>query len=463
MPSYSDKRIHATVSELKLKFLRTFNVVAEDDVEWLLFTFAPGRVNFFGEHVDYMGGYVCPAALKEGCHILVGRVRHLCDGKLRFATEDDECFVLDRLGQAKHDKNWRTFVRGAATLALNDLGMPIDAPELQGFCAISKGTLPMGSGMSASASFDVALLNAITTVATRRYRGKCYVPGTRFPILPPCSREERIKLTKQAHRIETEFCGVNVGIMDQFSAIHATEGSFMALDCDSLTFESHPLSYLLGDSACFLLINSMIRHELTGSTAGGYNTLRSDAEGAQAVVKKHKMNNAAFTFRDLARNPKKFTKEDPVAFVESCRPHFTPGQYDRGIFNIAEQIRTLQFIELCRPECPLSQEERFRKAGELLNATHQGQRDLLKISTEELNFIHRAINLEEGVSGGRLMGGGFGGCILLLLKKNAVESVVKNVQEKFKSRFGLVCDVYPVVLGDGAFVASLWQGVKGKL
>ncbi|RNE95971.1 putative galactokinase [Trypanosoma conorhini] len=463
MASYSDERIRATISELKPKFLKAFNVASEGDVEWLLFTFAPGRVNFFGEHVDYMGGYVCPAALTEGCHILVGRVRHLRDGKLRFATAEGAHFALDRLGQATHDKTWTTFIRGAATLSLNHIGMPIDAPELQGFCAISKGTLTMGSGMSASASFGVALLNAITTVATRRYRSMRYVPGSPFPILPPRGREERITLTKQAHRIETEFCGVNVGIMDQFASIHATRGSFMSLDCDSLTFDSHSLSYLLGDSACFLLINSMVRHELTGATAGGYNTLRTDAEGAQEIVKRRKLNGAAFSFRELARNPKKFTQGDPVAFVETCRPYFTPGQYDRGIFNIAEQLRTIEFIELCKPECPLSQEARFQRAGELLNETHAGQRDLLKISTDELNFIQEAINREDGVSGGRLMGGGFGGCILLLLKRDAVESVVKKVQQGFKAKFGVVCEVYPVVLGDGAFIASLWKGARGKL
>ncbi|KAH9601595.1 Galactokinase galactose-binding domain [Trypanosoma melophagium] len=463
MQSYTKQRVVATISELKPKFLKTFNVDSEDDVQWLLFTFAPGRVNFFGEHVDYMGGYVCPAALKEGCHILVGRVQKYRDGKLRFATADCKCFVLDRLGGVPHDKTWTTFVRGAATLALNHLDMPIDAPQLQGFCAISMGTLPMGSGLSASASFDVALLNAITAVATGRCEQTRHVPGMDYPSLVPASREDLIKLTKQAHRIETEFCGVNVGIMDQFASIHASEGSFMALDCDTLTYTSHSLEHLLGDSACFLLINSMVRHELTGDSADGYNTLRSDAEGAQDVISKKKMDGAPFSFRDLARNPDKFTNGNPVDFVESCKPFLTPGQRDRGVFNIAEQIRTLEFIKLCQPQCPLSQEERFRKAGELLNATHQGQRDLLKISTEELNFIQEKVNEDKDVSGGRLMGGGFGGCILLLLKKDAVDRVTSNVQKEFKEKFGIVCEVYPVTLGDGAFTVSMCEVKKGKL
>ncbi|SCU70585.1 galactokinase-like protein, putative [Trypanosoma equiperdum] len=164
--------------------------------------------------------------------------------------------------------------------------MSLNAPELQEFCAISKGSLPMGSGMSASASYSVALLNATISVATREYNEGLYVSGSTFSILPPRSKEDNIIMTRLAHRIETEFSGVNVGIMDQFASIHAMEGSLLALDCNSLTFESYSLFPLLGDSACFLLINSMIDHELTGATAGGYNTLRSDAEDAREVISK---------------------------------------------------------------------------------------------------------------------------------------------------------------------------------
>uniref|UniRef100_A0A0A9YJ32 Galactokinase n=1 Tax=Lygus hesperus TaxID=30085 RepID=A0A0A9YJ32_LYGHE len=93
-PSYPDSRIRATLAVMKPHFYKTFKT-HEEDVEWLLFTFAPGRVNFYGEHVDYMGGYVCPAGLKEGCHILVGRVKRYSDVKLRFATTRDQYLQID--------------------------------------------------------------------------------------------------------------------------------------------------------------------------------------------------------------------------------------------------------------------------------------------------------------------------------------------------------------------------------
>lgn len=456
--SYPDSRIDATLALMKPKFLEVFKV-EPSEVEWLLFTFAPGRVNFYGEHTDYMGGYVCPGGLREGCHILVGRVAKYKDAKLRFGTTKGQYFELASIEEGSHNKDWATFARGAACIMLNDLKKKLTDPELQGMCLISHGTLPMGSGMSASASYDVALLNAIRSVALATYKAAPQTDPHHYPELHRGSREDKIKLTKQALLIETKYCGVNVGIMDQFSCVHATKGKFMALDCDTLTFENHDIGNITGPDACFLLINSMVKHELTAADHGsGYNAIRADIEGAEAAVSKMKLDGKPFKFCHIARNPEKFTTGDPVQFVAECKTAMTPSQYARGVFNVAEQIRTIEFIKLSEPSCPLSTAERYKRAGELLNATHEGQRDALRISTPELNFIQEAINKEEGVAGGRLMGGGFGGCILLLLKKSAVDRVVKNVQASFRAQFHLTPEAYPVELCDGGFVVSLWPG-----
>lgn len=462
--SYPDSRISATLAEMKPKFLEVFKC-SESEVEWLLFTFAPGRVNFYGEHTDYMGGYVCPGGLREGCHIVVGRVAKYNDAKLRFATTKGQYFELDSVGEGEHNKDWSTFARGASCIMLNDLKMKLGDPALRGMCLMSHGTLPMGSGMSASASYDVALLNAIRTVALGLYKQAPMKAGSgHYPELPKESREERIKLVKQALLIETKYCGVNVGIMDQFSCVFATKGKFMALDCDTLNFNNHEIGNITGPDSCFLLINSMVRHELTAADHGsGYNAIRSDIEGAEAAVSKVKLGGKPFKFCHIARNPKKFTDADPVQWVAECKDAMTPDQYKRGTFNVAEQIRTIEFINLSNPDCPLDQEARYKRAGELLNATHEGQRDILRISTPELNFIQEAINREEGVAGGRLMGGGFGGCILLLLRRNAVDRVVANVQKSFKAKFGMVPEAYSVELCDGGFVSSLWTGENSKL
>lgn len=462
-PSYPESRIDDTLRVMKPAFLKVFKAT-EKEMEWLLFTFAPGRVNFYGEHTDYMGGYVCPAGLREGCHILVGRVPRYGDAKLRFGTTKGQYYELASIDDGQHNKDWTTFARGASSIMLGHLKMSLSDPALQGVCILSHGTLSIGSGMSASASFDVTLLNAIRAAALGLYKTRQPTASCRYPELPKGDRDSKITLTKQALLIETKYCGVNVGIMDQFSCVHATMGKFMALDCDTLQFENHDIENITGPDACFLLINSMVKHELTAADHGsGYNAIRSDIEGAEAAVSKVKLGGRPFKFCHIARNPTKFTTGDPVQFVADCTDAMTPSQAARGIFNVAEQLRTIEFIGLSKPDCPLSPEERYRRAGELLNATHEGQRDVLRISTPELNYIQEAINKEEGVSGGRLMGGGFGGCILLLLKKNAVDRVVAKVQKGFKSVFHLTPEAYPVQLCDGAFVVSLYENLQSSL
>ncbi|RNF10261.1 putative galactokinase-like protein [Trypanosoma conorhini] len=454
--SYTDGRLDSTLGQLRPLFKKAFGVQGECDVEWILFTFAPGRVNFIGEHVDYMGGYVCPAAVGDGCHILVGRVKHFTDDKLRFATTLGEFFELDSLGASQHDKAWTTFIRGAVSIRLAHHGVKLGAAPLKGLCMMILGTLEMGAGMSASASFGIALLNALSTTITGRYKHPRLPPGRRYSVLPRESPHDMIELVKQGRRIETDFCGAQVGIMDQFVSAFAVANKFLVLDCTALTYKLCDITPVTGDDACFLLIDSMLKHDLMGKTAGTYNTVRSDQEHAQEKISKHALGGGSFTFTELVRDPTKYASDgNAVRFMKSCQKHLSRREFDRAYYNVTEQIRTREFIALTDTSTGLSHEERFREAGRILNETHEGLKTLLKVSTEELDFIHEIINKNSDVAGGRMMGGGFGGCIILLLKKRAVDEVVREVREKFKARFGVVNKVYPVVMGDGAFVVSL--------
>ncbi|EKF31667.1 galactokinase-like protein, putative [Trypanosoma cruzi marinkellei] len=454
--SYTDERLDKTLRQLKPLFMKAFSAHDDSDVEWILFAFAPGRVNFIGEHVDYMGGYVCPAAVGDGCHILVGRVKHITDPKLRFSTTRGEYFELGHLGEKDHNKAWTTFIRGAASIRLSHHGVNLGAEPLKGICMMILGTLEMGAGMSASASFGVALLNALSTTITGRYKNPQLTPGRRYAILPREPHDDMIELVKQGRRIETEFCGVQVGIMDQFASAFSVSNKFMVLDCTALTHKLCDITPVTGNDACFLLIDSMIKHDLLGATSGTYNTVRSDQEQAQEKISKQILGGKPFTFTELVRDPHKYTATgDAVQFIKSCQKQLTRGEFERGYYNVTEQIRTRDFIALTDASTGLTHEERFREAGRILNEAHEGMKTLMKITTAELDFIHETINQEPGVAGGRMMGGGFGGCIILLLKKNIVDGVVCRVREKFKARFGVENKVYPVVMGDGAFVVSL--------
>lgn len=124
-----------------------------------------------------MGGYVCPGGLREGCHILVGRVRKYGDVKLRFGTTKGEYFELSSIEDGVHNKDWSTFARGASIIMLGYLNKELCDPAFRGVCILSHGTLPMGSGMSASASYGVALLNAIHTVGSGSYRRFSFKPS----------------------------------------------------------------------------------------------------------------------------------------------------------------------------------------------------------------------------------------------------------------------------------------------
>ncbi|KPI90238.1 galactokinase-like protein [Leptomonas seymouri] len=465
--SYSDKRLDSTIGELEQVFRKEFEVKNNADVEWLLFSFAPGRINLIGEHVDYMGGWVCPAAVQEGTHILVGRVKHLVKEKpkLRFyATYNKEHYDMDSIGGSKHNKAWTTFVRGAVTLRLQRLGVGIDHPSLRGVCMVVHGTLAMGAGMSASAALGVALIHSVNALVTKSYERCPLSKGRRFAVMPALPQRDLVELAKEARRIETEYCGVNVGIMDQFISALAETDKFMFLDCKKLTFESIELTPLLNNGEyCWMLIDSMIKHDLLGGTAATYNAVRSDQENAQKKIGKHRFPGKPYSFSRMVRNPSEYNFDGNVEkFMEEFKSIMTPGEFERGSYQLMEQLRTLEFRKINDPKLPLSHKERVKAAGKILNDGHAGMRDLMKITTPELDFIQELINQDKDVAGGRLMGGGFGGCIILLLRSNAQERVKAHVRKQFKARFKVENTCYSVErAGCGAFVVSLEQKNKG--
>lgn len=460
--SYPDERLDSTIGELEPIFRKEFKVESDADVEWLLFTFSPGRVNLIGEHVDYMDGWTCPAAVLEGTHILVGRVKHFTkekQPKLRlYATYTKEHFDMDRLGGSAHDKTWTTFVRGAVTMRLQRLGVGLDDPSLQGVCMVVHGTLAMGAGMSASAAFGVALIHAVNAVVTKSYKSCRVTQGRRYAVVPAMPLSDLVELAKEARRIETDYCGVNVGIMDQFISAMAEADKFMFLDCKNFTFESVDMTPLLGHGEySFMLIDSMIKHDLLGGTAQVYNAVRSDQENSQKKIGERRYPGKPYSFAMMVRDPKAYDFDgDAEKFMAEFKSVMTPGEFERGTYQIMEQLRTLQFRKINDAATPLTQAERIKQAGAILNAGHVGMRDLMKITTPELDYIQELINEDKDVAGGRMMGGGFGGCIILLLRSSAEDRVLANVREKFKARFKVENTCYKVHrAGCGGFVVSL--------
>lgn len=198
------------------------------------------------------------------------------------------------------------------------------------------GTLTMGAGMSASAAFGIALLLSINSILQRDYISPHRNPDRKYNILPRIATKELIEVAKQGRKIETDYCGVNVGIMDQFVSALTEADKFLFLDCTNLTFETLSLEPLLGDEYCWMLIDSMIKHDLMGDTGKFYNAVRSDQENGEKKISAQKCNNKPFTYSQLVRDPKQYVSHgDAMKFMEDCKDILTMGEYDRGTYQVA--------------------------------------------------------------------------------------------------------------------------------
>ncbi|CAD2216760.1 galactokinase [Angomonas deanei] len=461
--SFTDEQLKGKIDALAPVFKEKFNVADESDVEWLLFSFAPGRINLIGEHVDYMGGWVCPAALVNGTYILVGRVKHLKKeqpAKLRFySSQYREYFELSDTGPGAGKRvEWTNYVRGAVTLRLNYLGISIDHRTLRGVCMLIHGDVPMGAGLGTSASFGVALINALSAVVIEDYKRDSLLGTKRkYKVLPRLPQKERVMVAKQAQAVEELYCGVKVGIMGQFSAAMSDRDSFMILDCSSLTYQTYPFGPLVGNDHCFLIIDSHVRHDLLGKTKEVFNAVRSDQENAQKKISANLCKGEVFTLTDLVRSPYNYTTDGNVTqFLRQCKFFLTESEFLRSLYQVEEQRRTIEFRKVVLAD-HLSLNEKVKAIGALLNSSHTGMRDLLKVTIPQIDYIQRAITVQpDDVAGAKMMGGGFGGCVLALVRKGSVERVTENMRSAYKKQFGTSCDIYPMEKsGCGMFIAAL--------
>ncbi len=360
---------------------------------WL--SLAPGRINLLGEHVDYLGGRVLPAAIDRGVSIAAapggpGLVVHAAD----FAESHE--FTQAGLEGAK-PAGWRAYLWGALR-EVAKLGV-----AWQGGSWLVAGDLPRGAGLSSSAALEVATANLLLAMAGRTLE----------------SRE----LARLARRVENLHVGTQCGIMDQFASIHGRAGHFMILDCASLEVE-HVAAALHG--ADWILLNSMVKHELGDE----YNSIRAELEQAE---------------RKIAKGP--LVRLAPEE-VDRARDRLTPSEYLRAAYAAGEAARTAHFIAALRRGDATA-------AGKLLVATHEGLSRNLRVSTPEIDGLIEIAAKTPGWHGGRMMGGGFGGCTLNLVVSALRDEFLAGVKAGFQQRFGIATEDYPVRLADGASARRL--------
>lgn len=358
---------------------------------------APGRINLIGEHTDYNGGFVFPGAVQQG---MMAEVKPNGTRTIRAYSIDlkdyDEFSLDDPAGpKASHFR----YVYGVAK-EMEKLGV-----KVEGFDTAFAGDVPLGAGMSSSAALESCFAYAINDLFGQ-------------------NKVSTMNMAKAGQATEHNYLGLNCGIMDQFASVHGKAGQLMRLDCQSGEFEYfpwEPKGYRL------VLINSCVKHELAGSP---YNDRRKSCENVVAAINA-KFGTKAETLRDC-------TWEQIEAVKATC----SEVDIRRAIFVMGEKDRVLAV-------CDALQHGDYETVGQKMYETHNGLSKDYEVSCEELDFLNE-VAFDCGVTGSRIMGGGFGGCTINLVKNELYDLFTQTAVEKFEAKYGKKPIVIPVVIGDGA-------------
>ena len=382
--------------EAEALFTQLFGGQAED-----LFT-AAGRINVIGEHVDYCGGKVFPAALNLNCGVY-GRKNG--ENVIRVAASDFKEVItldIDKLDSYKGLK-WGNYQAGVAYY-LQESGTPIVGCDLLYDC-----TVPFGSGLSSSAAMEVS-----TAVALSEYAGVKY---------------NKIDLALISQKAENKYAGVNCGIMDQSASAMGKKDHAILLDCSTLEYEYVPL--LLGDY-CLVVANCNKPHNLVESK---YNVRRHEVETALKAIQKVKPEVACLA----ELTPKEFNEVKYVlSGVVSKRAEHVVMECKR-VQDAVEALKAGDLVEL----------------GRLLNESHYSLRDLYEVTGRELDTLSALARKETGCLGSRMIGAGFGGCTISIVKKSAVEGFIRRVGKAYFDAIGYRASFYETSIEDGITVQKL--------
>jgi galactokinase len=349
---------------------------------------APGRVNLIGEHTDYAGGFVMPAAIDFGTLASVAPRR---DGRIEIWSEnfaEGVSYSAEELPQSRQ-KHWSDYPLGVLW-SLRESGI-----EISPFSMALQGDVPLGAGLSSSASIEVATALALLSLA-----------GAELP------REEVAKLCQRAENV---YVGASCGIMDQFIACNGARDHALLLDCRSLEFRLAPIPHHVN----LIIANTMVKHSIAG---GEYGTRRAEVEEGTAILRLHRPEIELLrdaTPEDLAQ----WGPEMPENVLRRCRHVIT------------ENLRTVAAAEAL-------ESGDLKQLGDLMAAAHASYRDDFEASCPEADIMVEAANRLPGLIGARLTGGGFGGCTVNLVEADRTDEFVERLHRDYKAATGLDPDIY---------------------
>ena len=356
-----------------------------------------GRINLIGEHTDYNGGYVFPGAIDKG---IMAEIRLNGTDKVRaFSLDYDEYAEFGLNAEDKPEKQWARYIFGVCRETIKRGG------KVAGFDTVFAGDVPLGAGLSSSAALESTFAFAINELNANGI--------------------DKFELAKIGQSTEHNYCGVKCGIMDQFASCFGKAGNLIRLNCKTLEYKYFPFD---PEAAGYklVLIDSCVKHELASSA---YNKRRESCENAAAAIRKN--------------HPEvEFLSDAKRVWLEEVRAEIPEEDFLRAEYVIGEVQRVLDV-------CDALERNDYETAGEMMYQTHFGMSKLYEVSCEELDFLNKLARKMD-VSGSRVMGGGFGGCTINLVKKELYEPFIEAAVGQFTMRFGHAPKIYPVVISDGA-------------
>lgn len=355
---------------------------------------SPGRINLIGEHTDYNGGSVLPGAIDKAMYCVIKP--NGTDNQVRAYAMDlseSEEFNFDQLPQ----KSWAKYIFGVCKEMIKRGAAP------KGFDCVFAGDVPLGAGMSSSAALESCFGFALNDIYNLGF--------------------DLFELAKIGQATEHNYVGVKCGIMDQFASCFGKEGSLIRLDCRSLEYEYvpfNPKGYRL------VLINTCVAHELASSA---YNKRRESCENVVATIKQY--------------HPEvELLRDANIDMLKEVANEVSAEDYMRAEF-VIEEIKRMD------EACDALKAGDYETVGKKMYETHIGLSRKYEVSCDELDFLNDVAR-QCKVSGSRVMGGGFGGCTINLVKDELHDAFIEEATTKYEKRFGIKPKVYDVVIKDGA-------------
>ena len=357
---------------------------------------SPGRINLIGEHTDYNGGFVFPGAIDKG---IIAEIKPNGTDIVKAYSIDLKDYVEFGLNEEDAPRaSWARYIFGVCREMIKR------GVEVKGFNTAFAGDVPLGAGMSSSAALESTYAFALNDLFGD-------------------NKVDKFELAKVGQATEHNYCGVNCGIMDQFASVFGKKGQLIRLDCRSLEYEYFPFD---PQGYRLVLVDSVVKHELASSA---YNKRRQSCENVVAALKE-------------IHPEVELLRDADMDMLNEVKDKVSEEDYKRAKYVIEEKERVLAV-------CDALGKGDYETVGQKMYETHTGLSKEYEVSCDELDFLND-LAFDCGVTGSRVMGGGFGGCTINLVKDELYSTFIERAKAEFAKKFGRNPKVYDVVIGDGS-------------